>query len=166
MKQVEAILLIGACGSGKTWVMRNIINDYNLKISGKYGLIKFKTNEKICVGGKYDGSMFEGSDKLSMAISKDFLKFFNFLKAKKWKIICEGDRFTNSKFIKIFQPLIIKIKDNGKSGRLKRKSKQSERHLKCIQTRVNNLIADKEVENSNDAFSLIKEILNENNNSK
>jgi ABC-type proline/glycine betaine transport system ATPase subunit len=48
MKKNSVILLIGACGSGKTWVMKKLINEWGLKINGSMGLIKFKTNKKKC----------------------------------------------------------------------------------------------------------------------
>jgi hypothetical protein len=159
MKKNSVILLIGACGSGKTWVMKKLINEWGLKINGSMGLIKFKTNKKKCILGKYDGSIFEGSDKLSMAVAKDFDKFKKIADNNGFEIVCEGDRFSNSSFIKVFNPYIIKILDSGLEGRKKRFSNQSERHLKSIQTRVNNIKADLTVKDSDEAFLAIKNIM-------
>lgn len=159
MKKNKTILLIGACGSGKTWVMKELIKKLNLVKSYKYNLIRFIANDEYCILGKYDNSKFEGSDRLSMAVAKDFKLFKNICDKKDWHIICEGDRFTNSKFIETYKPYIIKIKDDGTKGRLKRKSNQTERQIKTIQTRVNNIKNNIEVENSNEAFKLIINIL-------
>jgi tRNA A37 threonylcarbamoyladenosine biosynthesis protein TsaE len=148
------ILLIGMCGSGKTWVMQELIKNYNLSKRKKLGMIYYHTDDSIMVLGKYDGSMYQGSDKLSMAVISDLEQFLNYATDK--IIIAEGDRFTNSKFINKANPIIIKIIDNGEAGRKKRNSTQSERHLKSIQTRVNNIEADHYVETSNDALFLIK----------
>jgi hypothetical protein len=76
-------------------------------------------------------------------------------------IIAEGDRFTNGKFIDKAKPIIIKITDDGAVGRLHRDSKQSDRHLKSIQTRVNNIKADHEVICSFDALCLIQQLTDE-----
>lgn len=153
----KTILLIGNCGAGKTWVMSQVIKDKKLIIQGKYGLFKFRTNKEnnICVLGKYDGSIFQGSDKLSMGIAKDFERFKNFSDKKKWLILAEGDRFMNSRFISVFNPYIIKINDNGERGRKIRQSKQTDRHLKAISTRVKNIIPSIQLENSKEALNFI-----------
>jgi hypothetical protein len=153
------ILVIGACGSGKTWVMKSLIKTYKLKTPAKAGMIKFKTNKVISVLGVYDGTVFEGSDKLSMAVMRD-CQLWETVRENNGMIgICEGDRFTNKTFIGICNPYIIKITDNGQKGRAKRKSTQSDRHLKAIQTRVSNIKADVEVVNSQEAFELIESII-------
>lgn len=158
---MKTILLVGQCGSGKTWVMKQLIEIYNLRVRAKIGTIKFITNAKIAVLGKYDGTTFEGSDKLSMAVMKDC----DLLKKTQIKnsinLICEGDRFTNSTFINKFDPYIIKIIDNGQEGREKRKSEQSARHIKSIKTRVQNTRSHTEVRNSTQALELIKKIIDE-----
>jgi ABC-type dipeptide/oligopeptide/nickel transport system ATPase component len=155
----NVILLIGNCGSGKTWVMKQIIHEYKLNQKAKVGKFVFQTNGTLSVLGNYDGSMFEGSDKLSMSIMTDCGLMETVAKKHGMKIICEGDRFTNTTFIKRFNPTIIKISDDGSQGRLKRKSSQSEQHLKRIQTRVQNTKANICVENSNHALQVIKGML-------
>lgn len=158
---METILLIGGCGSGKTWVMKQILETLNTK-AAKISLFRFNIDEqkKIAILGVYDGSTFEGSDKLSMGIMKDVNLMRKLQLAKQITIICEGDRFTNQTFIKAFNPIIIKIKDTGEKGRKLRKSTQSERQIKSIQTRVNNIEEHHIVEDSNKALELIKKILN------
>lgn len=152
----KTILLIGACGSGKTWVMKSLIDEYSLNLSAKYNLIRFRTNKKIAVLGKYDGTTFEGSDKLSMGVAVDFEKFSKMAEQKNLIVIAEGDRFTNSRFISHFKPVIIRIKDDGKEGRKKRNSSQTERHIKAIETRVKNIKPKFEVKNSSEALKIIK----------
>jgi len=157
------ILLIGYCGSGKTWVMKNLIKHHDLNLKAKTKLIHFRTNKKICVLGNYDGSVFEGGDKLSMAVSLDFQNFKKIKDKENFIVICEGDRFMNQNFIKTFNPFIIKIQDNGEMGRKARGSNQTQRHLTSIQTRVNNIKENRIVKNSNEALSLINQIINETN---
>ena len=153
------ILLIGMCGSGKTWVMQELIQHYILSYRKKIGKIYYHTDNNIIVLGKYDGSIYQGSDKLSMSVMTDVDAFIQHTKDN--IIIAEGDRFTNSKFIAKAKPFIIKITDDGAVGRLKRNSTQSERHLKSIQTRVSNIISDHNVVNSIEALELIKKIIND-----
>ena len=159
----RTILLVGGCGSGKTWVMKNIIMQHGLNLKAKTKLIHFRTNKKICVLGNYDGSVFEGGDKLSMAVSLDFENFKKISDRENFIVICEGDRFMNKNFIKTFRPFIIKIEDGGEIGRKVRGSNQTERHLSAIRTRVNNIKENKLVKNSNEALSLINQIINEKN---
>ena len=109
MNTNKAILIIGGCGSGKTWLMKQIINEKKLKLSAKFGMIRFKTDKQLAILGKYNGQTFEGSDRLSMAVSRDFEKFKKLVDKNNLFIICEGDRFTNRKFIKIFNPYILKL---------------------------------------------------------
>ncbi len=151
------ILLIGMCGSGKTWVMEQLIQYYVLSHKRKAGKIYYHTDNKIIALGKYDGSMYQGSDKLSMSVMTDVDAFLSWNKSN--IIIAEGDRFTNGKFIAKANPIVIKITDDGVVGRLKRNSTQSDRHLKSMYTRVNNIKADKEVINSTEALQLIKNII-------
>lgn len=157
---MKTILLIGQCGSGKTWAMTELLKLYNTK-KAKIGLNGFRIDEdkKIIIIGVYDGSVFQGSDKLSMAVMSDSDKLKSVQNKYNFKIIAEGDRFTNSTFINKFNPYIIKINDNGKQGRDKRNSTQSERHLKAIESRVNNIKENILVKNSLEALDLIKKII-------
>jgi hypothetical protein len=155
----NVILLIGNCGSGKTWVMKQIIRTFNLNQKAKIGKFIFQTNGKLSVLGNYDGSMFEGSDKLSMSIMTDCTLMKNVAKKHGMVIICEGDRFTNKTFINTFNPFIIKITDDGRNGRTKRGSNQTSQHLKRIATRVQNIKYDMAVDNSSDAFKEIARMI-------
>lgn len=162
MKKNNTILLIGCCGSGKTWVCKQLIKEFNLNLNAQIKSFYFRTNKKIAVMGKYIGSIFDGSDKLSMSVMKDV----NFLKQTQLKnklfIVAEGDRFMNNTFIKNFEPYIIKIEDDGLKGRKKRNSKQTERQIKSIKTRVSNINCNESVKCSAEAFELIKKIIYEN----
>ena len=162
---MKTILLIGACGSGKTYVMKQLLNNLETK-NAKIGLFRFciDENKNIAILGVYDGSTFEGSDKLSMGIMKDVELMRKLQIAKNITLVCEGDRFTNSTFIKTFEPIIIKISDKGEKGRRLRNSTQSERHIKAIQTRVDNIKEHYLVNNSSEALELVKsKLFNEKN---
>ena len=156
---MRAYLLVGNCGSGKTWVMKRLIETLQLTINAKVGLIRFKTNRINCVLGKYDGTTFEGSDKLSMAVAKDFQLLQRVAEQKQLTLIAEGDRFMNKRFIETFKPYIVKILDEGTRGRQHRGSTQSERQLKSISTRVKNIQEDVIVKNSTEALNKLLELI-------
>ena len=158
---MNTILIIGACGSGKTWCIKQIIDCYDVKQKCKIGKVYFVKQNNIAVLGVYNGGAFEGSDKLSMSVSTDFFALKNLQNKLNLKIICEGDRFTNKKFITLFSPTIIKIADNGAEGRKKRNSVQSARQIKSIQTRVNNIKEHYTAENSDRALEIVKRLINE-----
>lgn len=147
------ILITGNCGVGKTYVLKQLIECFKLKNQNRIGLLNYLENSKYVVTGKYVGETFDGSDKLAMNVMSSVDEF---LETNNNKVIFyEGDRFTNSKFIAKAKPFIIKILGDGKAGRQKRNSSQTQRHLKSIQTRVSNINADIEVNNSNVCISIL-----------
>jgi len=156
---MKNLLLVGACGSGKTWVMKQLVDKLDLNILGKVGMFYFHRNEKVLLLGKYDGSTFEGSDRLSMAVVADMGKFRNYLKENPKLVIAEGDRFTNKTYIEVMEPTIIRINDDGSAGRKKRGSTQTERQIKSIATRVSKIKPHHEVKDSSEALKLIIKLL-------
>ena len=152
----KIILIVGSCGTGKTWVMKQLMKELDINPIYTYstGLYTYLKKDGIVLVGKYEGTIFDGSDRLSMSIMKDNAKIapiFN----QSVAVVLEGDRFTNSTFIETFNPLIVKILGDGQEGREKRGSTQTERHIKSISTRVNNINADLEFENSQECFNYI-----------
>jgi GTPase SAR1 family protein len=155
----RSILVIGSCGVGKTWLMRQIIERYKLTSNYKLGKFWFKANDKISVIGKFDNSTFQGTDRLSMSVLTDLDKYNKFAEKEGIITIFEGDRFTNSTLIGKNYPLIVKIDGNGEDGRKERKSNQSERHLKSIGTRVGNIKEDILCKNSTEALKIITDLI-------
>jgi len=157
---VRVILLIGVQGSGKTWVFKQLIQRYNCTAKKKIGKIRYHTNGEVIVAGKYDNSMFEGSDKLSMSIMSDYDLFMELNKIN--IILLEGDRFTNGRVVNHVQypPYVIKITDDGREGRLKRGSNQSDEAIRRMQSRINNIAPNIEVADSTKALELITNLIN------
>lgn len=145
-------LIIGNCGVGKTWVMKQLLTKDDKKY--KLGKINFHENEKYIIIGKYIGDVFDGSDKLSMSAITDVEKIKKYAKNK--IVIWEGDRFMNKTFIEKINPFVVKIKGTGEQGRKKRNSKQTEIQIKRIKTRVNNQKVDKIFNNSNECLQFLK----------
>lgn len=151
------ILIVGICGVGKTWVMKSLIDEFNCLEMSQVKLVRYNTNKdkSVNVVGKYDGSMFEGSDKLSMSVSTSVDEYLEETKSSNFNVF-EGDRFSNGKFIDKVKPLVIKILGDGSKGRESRGSSQSERQIKSITTRVGNISADLEFKDSTECLSFLK----------
>lgn len=150
MNKSNIALIIGAPGTGKTWLMQQLIEHYQINknvYSYQLGLYRYLKQGGVMILGVYDGSTFQGSDRLSMSVmtSNDRIEP-EFKEAK--AVFCEGDRFTNSTFINRFNPIIIRINGDGELGRAIRGSSQTERQIKSITTRVGNITPDYEFNNS------------------
>ena len=153
---MNSYLVIGNCGVGKTYVMRKLIAQLKPNYPRKLGAIYFHENQKVAILGKYTGDIFDGSDKLSMSVATDFHKLYRYAQLNKLTLVCEGDRFTNSTFIDKFSPIVLRIEGDGADGRLHRQSTQTERQLKSIQTRINNIEHDKAFANSSDCLQYLE----------
>jgi len=138
MEQIN-ILIIGNCGVGKTYVMQNLIKNFKCDNPMNVGLLHYRTNGYLNITGKYDGGVFQGSDKLSMSVMTSLDEYLQEVQGVN---VFEGDRFTNKNFIAKAKPYIIKINGNGEKGRQLRGSSQTNRQIKTIETRVNNIEYD------------------------
>lgn len=150
------ILIIGTCGTGKTWVMKQLIDYFDISHVYHYktGLYTYLKKGGIIIVGKYENTIFDGSDRLSMSIMKDNNLVKSIFENSSF-VFLEGDRFTNSTFIEQFKPFIIKIEGDGKEGRALRGSNQTERHIKSITTRVNNITPHISVNSSKECFEYL-----------
>ena len=145
------ILIIGACGVGKTWVMKHLLSIDDKRF--KLGKINFHENDSLIIVGKYDGTIFEGSDRLAMTAITDISRVIAYAKGK--KTIWEGDRFMNSTFIDKAKPIIMRIMGDGQEGRRKRGSQQSERQVKAISTRGSKITPHMNFKNSSESLSYL-----------
>ena len=152
---MKAILVIGNCGVGKTYVMQKVIQKVRANDTVKLGLVNMHKNDRVAVLGKYIGDIFDGSDKLSMSVSTDFIRLKKWAKDNEMTLVCEGDRFTNKNFIDLFQPEIVLIEGSGEEGRIKRKSTQTKRQIQTIETRVKNIQHHKSFKNSEDCYNYL-----------
>jgi ABC-type dipeptide/oligopeptide/nickel transport system ATPase component len=159
---MKTILIVGNCGSGKTWVMKQLLTELNADRAVKRGLWHYRTDhDRVGIIGKYEGHMYDGSDRLSMALMKEALDFREHQRQQGLTMIGEGDRLMNKTFLKVFRPTIIKITDNGTQGRKLRKSNQSAQHLQRVQSRVNSFPHHYLVSNSFSALSCVLHQVNE-----
>tara|TARA_R110000787_G_scaffold55416_1_gene127917 strand:+ start:6814 stop:8319 length:1506 start_codon:yes stop_codon:yes gene_type:complete len=157
----NCILIVGKCGVGKTWVMSQLLKGQEVQTQ-KLGKFLFHETPDYIVVGKYDGSVFQGSDRLSMSVMTDLDRMLRYVHSVDKVAVFEGDRFTNSNFIAKANPAIVKVLGDGRNGRLKRGSNQTERHLKSISTRVDNIVSHCDTKDSEHCLEYLKTLLNEN----
>ena len=150
------ILLTGRPGVGKTWVMKQLIEHYELREKGKVGLIDYLHNGKVLVTGKYEGHTFDGGDRLSMAAISSVGDLIR--STEPMVHLFDGDRFTNTTFLG-YDPIVINISGDGKEGRDKRGSNQTEARLRSMATRYDNYKFSYRVGSSSLAFDLILDII-------
>lgn len=96
--------IVGICGepgTGKTTVMREIIQSIGLWENFKFGTLEYMRHKEsgIIILGKYNGEIFDGTDKLSMSVINDTEKFIIQVSAPQTRILFEGDRLWCSRFI-------------------------------------------------------------------
>lgn len=156
----KSYLVIGTCGTGKTWIMKQLIEYIGSMKPEQIGLYHLVQNpvRGVAILGKYDGTVFEGGDRLAMNIMSDNAKVKLFL--DNYITIAEGDRFTNNTYINFFKPTVLRIKGDGAEGRAKRGSEQTERHIKSMTTRVSNITPHFEFINSEHCYKFIINELN------
>lgn len=100
---MKTIAIYGYPGAGKTWaVYKFLLSLFPGPLNTiKIGLVEYHRVRDIVVVGKYDGSKFQGTDRLSMAVAPSFPDFFSIEAQKGTRlIIAEGDRVNNSTFLK------------------------------------------------------------------
>ena len=99
---MKSIGLIGEPAVGKTTVMRGVIEGLDLR-PHKLGKAKWMEcdSEKIILMGNYNGHIFDGTDRLSMACYTDLenaVGYFSHYK-KDYRMLWEGDRMTRDRWL-------------------------------------------------------------------
>ena len=147
MKKFVAIGGIPA--TGKTTLVKNILTLLNPKNMISFGLVRgyLSADKKTSILGLYKpNETFAGTDKLSMAVQKDYDKF---IEQKKYNILFEGDRlFTKNNLlyaVKNFETKIIILesdKDTIHKRHIERDDNQSDKFIKSRITKIANIIKE------------------------
>lgn len=124
----------------------------------KLGRFRWRENDDWIVVGKYDGSTFQGSDRLSMSVMADLPRMLAYIRNAGKPAIFEGDRFSNRNFLRLAQPFVIRIQGDGAAGRAARGSAQTQRQIRAIATRMDNLPYNTLTQDSQSALSLLKSL--------
>ena len=94
--QKQLHIIGGLPVSGKTTLMRSIREILGEPITKQFNLLRYEEYPNHIILGIYNGEMFDGTDKLSMAVMEDAISF---LKDNKKKVLVEGDRLFSKKFL-------------------------------------------------------------------
>ena len=141
---MKCIAIGGVPATGKTTLMKKILTKFTYQ-NFKFGLLRghFIKDKNLVIMGIYNNDIFCGTDKLSMAVNQDFIKY---IKLNKRNILFEGDRlFTlnNIKLIKeSYKTRTIILENDQKtldSRHLDRNDNQSAQFLKGRITKISNI---------------------------
>jgi broad-specificity NMP kinase len=153
---VKVIAMGGEPATGKTTFMFKLISmadDWEVVKPQKLLDAMYSKKLNLYILGKYanDGNVFQGTDRLSMAVQPDAEKFFSDL----WEngnvnVIFEGDRLFNAKlldklahtFPTTFKILILRVKDSTLDQRhIDRKDDQDDKFKNSRKTKISNIMS-------------------------
>ena len=141
---LKAIYIAGVPASGKSLIMRRIRGCVFKDASQfQHGCLRGLRDGNFWTYGVFDGSLFEGTDKLSMCVINDALAHVETLQkdVQKHVLILEGDRLFNERFLKAARATVIVVDAAEPTLRMRhalRKDNQTETRLKACRTKVEN----------------------------
>lgn len=147
---MKCVAIGGIPATGKTTLMKNIIDILKPKKKFKYGLLRGYVKENIAILGVYEPyDVFGGTDKLSMAVQKDYEIFVNKIM---FYPLFEGDRlFTKNNLINIckkYDTKIIILENDEKtleSRHKERNDNQTNKFIKGRITKINNILNEEKL---------------------
>ena len=149
----KVIAMGGEPATGKTTLMFKLISmadDWEVIKPQKLLDAMYSEKLNLYILGKYanDGNVFQGTDRLSMAVQPDAVTFFESLETG--NVIFEGDRLFNGKmldrlselFPNDFKVLILKAKDSTLDQRhIDRKDNQDDKFKNSRKTKMSNIMS-------------------------
>lgn len=97
---MKVVAIGGEPGSGKTTLMKRLVGHF--AVQPKYSevkLVPYLQNDNIYILGKYeDDQVFAGTDRMSMAVQPEAIKFLATLPADS-VVLYEGDRLFTASFL-------------------------------------------------------------------
>lgn len=150
----KIIAIGGVPATGKTTLMFKIISladDWKVIKPQKLLDAMFSKKLRTVILGKYqdDGNVFQGTDRLSMAVQPDAEKFFEEIKDQKINVLFEGDRLFNAKMLNSlsesysdsdFKIVVIQANhDIVEQRHIDRKDDQDEKFKRSRETKISNI---------------------------
>ena len=151
---VRVIAMGGEPATGKTTLMFKLISmadDWQIVKPQKLLDAMYSKKLNLYILGKYadDGNVFQGTDRLSMAVQPDAQKFFEDLHYDgNTNVIFEGDRLFNGKMLDFlqekfpndFKVLILTVKNSTLDQRhIDRKDDQDDKFKNSRKTKIANI---------------------------
>jgi dephospho-CoA kinase len=147
---MKVIAIGGEPGSGKSTLMKKIIEKYNwIKVYDEVKLVPYLQYDYNYILGKYDeGETFSGTDRMSMAVQPEAIKFLASLN-KDAVVLYEGDRLFTSSFLEHclenYELEIIYLQTESeirKDRYRQRGSNQNETWLQGRETKIANILSN------------------------
>lgn len=145
---VKVIYIAGVPASGKTTLLKMVRNELFAGASsfreGKVRGIESPDGHYKMLG-VFDGSLFEGTDRLSMTVIGDAISYIKALEAAegKYVVFVEGDRLFNARFIAETKATLLLIDANEKVLHWRHSTRgdsQNDTFLRSRRTKVENYI--------------------------
>lgn len=131
---------------GKTTIFKRLREHFaGVTREFKFGLVRGLADERMStiIAGVYDGSTWEGCDKLSMAVQPDFEKMLTKLKDMACTVYFEGDRLFNPSLCTRFpvRGVVLKASEETLAARhASRHDDQPEQFLKAKRTKLSRIV--------------------------
>ena len=147
---MKVIAIGGEPGSGKSTLMKKLIDVFEVEPKyNEFKLVPYLQNGKVYVLGKYEeGEVFSGTDRMSMAVQPEAIKFLATLPSDA-VVLYEGDRLFNSSFLErcldTYELNIVYLKTDKevRQERYKyRGSNQNETWLQGRETKISNILSN------------------------
>ncbi|MCM1168918.1 MAG: P-loop-containing protein [Bacteroides sp.] len=141
----KCIYLAGVPASGKSTLFKRLRTElFQDAEPFKHGLLRGikAQGRQLYMLGVFDGSTFEGTDRLSMAVINDTLEWFNKL-PQNAVVYVEGDRLFNKRFLTETKAKLFAIDANPVILQHRHKSRgdeQAETFLRSRKTKVDNIV--------------------------
>ena len=147
---MKVIAIGGEPGAGKSTLMKRVIEHFNMEPKyDSYKLVPYLQKNNIYVLGKYEeGEVFSGTDRMSMAVQPEAIKFLALL-PKNSILLFEGDRLFTASFlehcVENYDTTIIYLatEKNIRQERYKeRGSNQDETWLRGRESKISNIMSN------------------------
>lgn len=147
---MKVIAIGGEPGAGKTTLMKRIIDKYDPDHKYEhFKLVPYLHKDNIYILGKYEeGQVFAGTDKMSMAVQPEAIKFLESLPENS-VVLFEGDRLFNNSFlehcVEKYDTSIVYLatRPEVRKERYKeRGSEQNETWLQGRETKIGNILTN------------------------
>lgn len=147
---MRVIAIGGEPGSGKSTLMKEIINHYGVEPKyDAFKLVPYLQKENIYVLGKYEeGEVFSGTDRMSMAVQPEAVKFLASLPTDS-VVLFEGDRLFTASFLEHcmdkydLRIIYLSTTKQIREERYKeRGSNQNETWLQGRETKISNIMSN------------------------
>lgn len=159
---MKVIALFGEPGSGKSTLMTKLMETIgvNRDVHTDFKLVPYHKKDNVYVLGKYEvGEVFGGTDKMSMAVQPEAIKFLEQLPTDS-VVIFEGDRLCTASFLEDcnnkYDLTMVYLKtdrETRKTRYAERGSNQDETWLRGRESKISNILGNLELKFVTEIFN-------------